>query len=420
MDIIADLQLHSKYSQAVSKYMDLFEIERYAKRKGIGLVTTGDWQHPLWYTHLVEELEEKREGIYQLRSAKGTSPVEFILVSELSCIYRHLGRGRRVHHLIFSPSLEVSKKVQHALLERGYNLAADGRPIIPLSSHDLLALLLEIDSRLMLLPAHVWTPWFGLFGSKSGYDSLQECFEDLSEYVYAVETGLSSDPLMNWRIKELDTRQLVSFSDAHSGPKMGREATVFSASPADFTYQHILDALQGREGAISLAYTIEYFPEEGKYHWTGHRACGVRYSPQEERVKGLICPVCHKPLTSGVEHRVDSLAARELSLDEAHFFTNSEGVTFVQDPERTRKPFTSLVPLLEILKHLEGGSKTRSERRYMALTDQLTEFDLLLHASGEDIAHIGGEDLAEAVRMIRQRKVKVDPGYDGVFGTVYI
>lgn len=416
MELIADLHLHSKYSRAVSKYMDLPEIARHASWKGIDLVATGDWQHPAWFADIGEQLKEVAAGVYELKSSpvEARRPVRFLLGTEVSCIYSQGGKGRRIHHLIFSPSLEVCARVIEALQKRGVNLLADGRPILGMSSHDLLEMLLAIDANILLIPAHVWTPWFGMFGSKSGFDSIEECFGDLSSHIYAVETGLSSDPRMNWQIAELENRQIVSFSDAHSGPKLGREATVFKSKDEDFSYADIVQALKGEKGKMAIDRTLEFFPEEGKYHWTGHRACGVCYSPAEERVKGLVCPVCGRQLTSGVEHRVEELSGQDIELQ---FKVGAEKMVLAIDPAGNRKPFVSVIPLLEILQEILK-SPTKAKREYFRLVERAPEFDILLNLGLEDLEKLSGPELAKAIEKMRRREVSIQPGFDGEFGKV--
>ncbi len=427
MQIIADLHIHSKYSRAVSQKMDLFEIAAAAMAKGIQLVTTGDWTHPLWFRHLTENLQETNLGVYMLKNGRHKN-VRFLLTTEISSIYSQGGKLRRIHNLVFSPSLAITDKVNKKLESEGAKLLADGRPIIGLSSRDLLALLLEIDRNILLVPCHAWTPWFSLYGSKSGFDSIIECFGEYANEIYAIETGLSSDPIMNWQIKELDNRSIISSSDAHSGPKLGRETTVFvptmkqsNNETMDFNYTDITDAIkQNPNGKLKIGYTIEFFPEEGKYHWSGHRACNIRYNPLEVREKGVICPVCHRPLTVGVENRVLDLSARTITKDDLVYMQNKAGLTFVYDKEKKRKPFVSLIPLLEILTEINNGSQTKAVQQYDNLTIKHTEFDILMRLGYDEIAKIAGEKLAEAVRIVRERKAFVDPGYDGVFGKVKI
>jgi len=427
MQIIADLQLHSRYSRAVSPNMTLEEISRWSKIKGIDLVATGDWTHPLWFLTIKENLKETSEGIYTLKNKSGEA--SFLLSTEISSIYSQGGQVRRVHNLIFSPSIKTCEKIAKELTDRGCNLMADGRPIIGISSIDLLKIVLEIDERVLFIPAHAWTPWFSIFGSKSGFDSIEECFDDYAKYIYAIETGLSSDPIMNWQIKELKNRSLVSFSDAHSGPKIGREATVFvptmehnNLTMKNITYNDIAEAIkQSSNSKLEIGYTIEFFPEEGKYHWSGHRACNTRYNAREIKEKGIVCPVCNKPLTVGVESRVLDLSEKLLEEKELLFVKNEVGLTFVYDKEKTRRPFVSMIPLLEILLELNDHSPTKAQREYERLTNNLgTEFDILLRRDYGEIEKIVGEKLRQAIEIVRERKVFVDPGYDGVFGKVKI
>ncbi|MBI3620456.1 DNA helicase UvrD [Candidatus Roizmanbacteria bacterium] len=431
MQFIADLQLHSKYSRAVSLRMDLFEIVSWAAKKGIQLVATGDWTHPLWFRHLTDNLAETAEGsgLFQLKkpAEEPTRDVIFFLSTEISSIYSQGGKTRRVHNLVFSPSISACQRFIKKLQGRGANLMADGRPIVGISAKELLAMCLEVDERMLLIPAHAWTPWFSIFGSKSGFDSIKECFEDLSSYIYAVETGLSSDPIMNWQIKELDSRAIVSFSDAHSGPKLGREATVFITNdarllPHDLTYDDISAALkQETNSRLKIGYTIEFFPEEGKYHWSGHRACNVRYSPPEVKEKGTVCPVCHRPLTIGVENRVIDLSSQTLLPADLLLIKNKAGLTFVYDKDKKRRPFVSAVPLLEVLLEINHHSPTAALYEYHKLTASLgSEFDILLRLSYETLEKKAGIKLRQAIEIVRDRKVSVDPGYDGVFGKVHI
>jgi uncharacterized protein (TIGR00375 family) len=426
MQIIADLHIHSKYSRAVSQKMDLNEISSWASKKGIQLAGTSDWTHPLWIREIKTKLKEVNQGIYALKEKPFDqgSEVYFILTTEISSIYVQGGKQRRVHNLIFSPSVETVEKVIKEFQKKGTNLMSDGRPITGISSHDLLSMLLEVDEDIILVPCHVWTPWFSLYGSKSGFDSIEECFGELSQYIYGVETGLSSDPIMNWQIKELETRSILSSSDAHSGPKLGREATVFVGNNKDsrvFSYRDIIDAIkQDPKGKLKIGYTIEFFPEEGKYHWSGHRSCGIRYSPKEVKEKGVVCPVCRKSLTIGVENRVVDLADEILDTSHLHFLQNKAGLIFVYDHDKERKPFVSIVPLIEVLTEIYN-SPTRALDEFERLSSSLgTEFDILLRLSYDEILRSGGQKLTEAIKIIRERRVHIDPGYDGVFGHVKV
>jgi DNA helicase II / ATP-dependent DNA helicase PcrA len=431
MQIIADLHIHSKFSRAVSPKMDLTEIATQAVIKGVDLVATGDWTHPMWFKNIKTELTEAAPGIFTLKNSIGNEgKTKFILSTEISSIYTQGGVGRRIHNLILSPSIVTAEKVINALKNRGANLMSDGRPIIGLSSKDFLEMLLEIDEKIMFIPCHAWTPWFSIYGSKSGFNSINECFgEENAKYIYAIETGLSSDPIMNWQIKELENRSIISSSDAHSGPKLGREATVFIAqNPNDkiqmsnVSYQDITDAIKQKpDGKLKIGYTIEFFPEEGKYHWSGHRACNIRYNAIEVKEKGVICPVCHRPLTIGVENRVLELSNKNLTTKDLLFIKNSVGLTFVYDKEKTRRPFVSLIPLLEVLTEVNDGSSVKAFRAYEELTNNFaTEFDILLRKPYDEIEKKGGEKLRQAIEIVRNRQAFVDPGYDGVFGVVKI
>ncbi len=443
MEIVADLHLHSKYSRAVSQQMTIPEIARWSVKKGIDLVGTGDWTHPLWLRELKENLEEVEEGIYALKKevrdtffahedAKlGNSPAKlekasklaqkghltpfFLLSTEISSIYSQNGQSHRIHNLIFAPNFGVVEKINQKLRSYGVNLLSDGRPITGLSSQQICELVFSISKDCLVIPAHVWTPWYSLYGSNSGFNSLKECFGEFADQIFAIETGLSSSPAMNWRIAELDRRNIVSFSDAHSPQKLGREATVFEIEDIEkLRYEDIKQAIiekweMGNEkGDISphISYTIEFYPEEGKYHWTGHRDCGVKQSPEETKRLGTVCPVCGRKLTLGVMHRVEELASRPADFQ----------------PEG-RPPFKMLVPLIEILAEVKNSSFSSQivENEYNYLTEHFgSEFNLLLRASNEEITKFGGERLAEGISNVRRGVIFVDPGYDGVFGTIKI
>ncbi len=427
MRVIADLQIHSKYSRAVSQKMDLFHIAEWAEKKGIDLVATGDWTHPLWFKHILSSLEEVEEGVFRLskdalesRDQRYGGKTRFILSTEISSIYKQGDKVRRIHTLIFSPSLKTAEKIIDQLQRRGCNLLSDGRPIVGLSVIQIAELVLSIDPEVLIIPAHIWTPWFSLFGSRSGFDSIKEAFGEYEKYIYAVETGLSSDPIMNWQIKELKNRRILSFSDAHSGVKLGREASVFYTKKPNFSYKDLYKAIKGESSDMSLKFTIEFFPEEGKYHLSGHRDCKVRLTPEEIKEKGKICPVCKKPLTIGVKDRVADLSYKTYRQDELDFRENAKGVVFVRDKKGEHTPFVSLVPLLEIIEQIEG-SKTKAFRRYNQLLESFApEFEILLDKDLQEIQIQAGEDLAKAIGNLRKRKVQLDPGYDGVFGTIKV
>lgn len=451
MQVIADLQIHSKFSRAVSPEMELPQINAWARRKGIGLMATGDWTHPLWMGEIKANLEEIGNGLLKLKGAKADDPI-FLLATEVSCIYSQGGKGRRVHTLVWVPSLESADKISKEMTHQGCNLMSDGRPIIGLTSIQVAELVLTIEPKALIIPAHAWTPWFAIFGSMSGFNSIDEAFGPYAKHIYAVETGLSSNPSMNWRIKELDNRSIVSFSDAHSGPKIGREATVFNIPKGGLSYEAIYQAIrgkqannesgimnQGKESAkihdskfiihdSSIAYTIEFYPEEGKYHWSGHRACNIRWGPKETEKNGNTCPVCGKNMTQGVEQRVGELAGRS---EEALQLTNLQIAITPNTNVRMigsktfpkRPPFVMLVPLQEILSECIGSpvASPKVQTPYRQLTDALGgEFNVLLSATHEEIAKMAGERVAVGIEKVRSGDIHIDPGYDGVFGVVKI
>lgn len=425
MQIIADLQLHSKYSRAVSPDMVIPTMSLWGEKKGIDLMATGDWTHPLWFKELETNLEEAGEGIYKLKGS--SKKTRFFLSGEISSIYSDGGRGRRVHTLFFAPSLEVVRKINLALVGRGANLMSDGRPIVGLSCRDLCETVWAVDERVLVVPAHAWTPWFSLYGSKSGFDSIKECFGSYADKIYAIETGLSSDPAMNWRVADLDRRAILSFSDAHSPKKLGREATVFSGKIKDeVTFADVAGAISERylgtnPGRLKLSYTIEFYPEEGKYHYTGHRACNVVQAPEETRAKGTTCHVCGRPLTVGVEHRVDELSGKIL---EPVKKTSEAGVSGYYHPaDPTRPPYVKLVPLHEILAEAlsTGVASKKVDELYEVLIKEFgSEFNVLLKTDTALIAQAAGERTAEGVAKVRKGEIVVKPGYDGVFGVVKI
>ncbi len=375
------------------------EIAKWAKKKGIGLVAAPDWTHPLWFRELKTSLVEVGEGIY---AAKGDSDgPRFLLATEISSIYSQGGKTRRIHNLLFIPSFEAAEKISEALRNRGANLLSDGRPIIGLSSPDFCELVFSTCKEALVVPAHIWTPWFSLYGSNSGFDSIEECFGKFREQIFAVETGLSSDPGMNWRIEELDSRAIVSFSDSHSPAKMGREATVFEIA-GKLSYQAVVGAIKNQK----IAYTVEFYPEEGKYHFTGHRSCGVIQSPEETKKLGKICPVCGKKLTVGVMYRVEELAKRPSDYK-----------------PKTRPPYKMLVPLQEILAESmkSGVSSQKVGHEYERLTAEFSsELEVLLNVPVEELKKIAGERTTEGIDKVRKGDIVVEPGYDGVFGIVKI
>ncbi|WP_432901752.1 UvrD-helicase domain-containing protein [Micromonospora matsumotoense] len=410
---VADLHIHSKYSRACSRDLTLPNLGWWARRKGIGVLGTGDFTHPAWYDHLRETLQPAEPGLYRLgpeaeadiarrlpprlADAAEADPVRFMLSVEISTIYKRDDRTRKVHHLIYLPDLDAVARFNTALGRIG-NLGSDGRPILGLDSRDLLEITLDASGDGYLVPAHIWTPWFSALGSKSGFDAIADCYADLAEHVFAVETGLSSDPAMNWRVGSLDRYRLVSNSDAHSPPALAREATVFSSARDYFA---IRDALRTGDG---LAGTIEFFPEEGKYHADGHRLCGVNWSPEQTRAAGGRCPECGKPLTVGVLSRVEELADRP----DGH------------RPEHARE-VTHLVPLAEILGEINkvGPRSKKVEGKLNELVAALgPELEILTRTPVDEIGRVGGELLAEGIGRLRRGDVRRMPGYDGEYGVI--
>ena len=404
----ADLHIHSRFSRACSKDCDIEHLSAGALRKGLRVLGTGDFTHPAWAAELRETLVPAEPGLFRVRPelekrvlrdspATCAGTVRFMLSVEISTIYRRGERTRKVHHLIYAPSFDAADRITTALAKIG-NLASDGRPILGLDSRDLLDITLSADPGCFLVPAHIWTPWFAVLGSKSGFDAVQECYADLAGHIFAVETGLSSDPAMNWACSSLDQYRLVSNSDAHSPPMLGREATVFDT---DLDYFAMAAALRTGNG---LAGTIEFFPEEGKYHLDGHRKCGVRVDPEQTRELDTICPRCGKPLTVGVLHRIAELADR---------------------PAGFRPPgaagFTSLVQLPEIVGEiLATGPKSKKVTgevgRLVAAVGP--ELSILRDIPLDDLRRAGGSLLSEAIARLRRGEVIRDAGYDGEYGTI--
>ena len=405
MKIIADLHIHSRFSMATSKEGTPENLDFWARKKGISLIGTGDFTHPVWREELKERLVSEGNGLYRLRDeyvkeesrkfpGEGT---RFVVSGEISSIYKKNGKTRKVHNVILLPSLEAADAMAQRLEKIG-NIHSDGRPILGLDSHDLLEMMLDVCPEGILIPAHIWTPHFSVLGAKSGFDSVEECFEELAPYIHALETGLSSDPAMNWRISKLDRYQLVSNSDAHSPSKLGREANLLDI---DCSYEGLYRAIQTGEG---LEGTVEFFPEEGKYHFDGHRKCGVSLSPVEAERLGGICPVCGKKLTMGVDHRVEQLA------DRAEGFVKKDG-----------KKYESLVPLPEVISTCMGYSA--ASKKVQGCFEQMiqtlgTEFDILRNVPSEDIKSCAGERIAEGIENVRTGNVKRIPGYDGEYGKI--
>ncbi|MEK7144013.1 MAG: endonuclease Q family protein, partial [Patescibacteria group bacterium] len=418
MKFIADLHIHSKYSRATSKNMNLEELDRWADDKGILVMATGDFTHPEWFKEIKTKLEPAEPGLLKLKkeykkpTIKGTyAETRFFLSAEISSIYSRLSpstkekRVYRVHNLVFAPDLETVEKINARLSLVG-NLKSDGRPILGLDSEKLAEIIFNINPEAAIVPAHCWTPWFSVFGSMSGFDSLEECFGEYADKIFAVETGLSSDPLMNRRLSKLDNISLISNSDSHSLQKIGREANIFDA---ELSYDGIVKAIKNgapnqksnvKNQMSKFVATIEFFPEEGKYHYDGHRLCGVLFSPEEtEKHKG-ICPRCGKRLTVGVMNRVKKLADRS---------PQDAGAL-------NRVPFYSLIPLDEIIAEAfnvgVGAKKVKGEYEKLIKTFG-SELKILLETETEKLAVAADSRVAEGIKAVKEKRVKILPGYDG-------
>lgn len=408
MRFIADFHIHSHFSIATSKKLMPEYLDYWAKIKGIQVVGVGDCVHPGWWDELQEKLEPAGNGLYRLKKEYGLAAplpkgvegqdVYFLLTTEISGIYKKHGKVRKVHSVCVFPDLDVVSRMQSKLEKIG-NIRSDGRPILGLDAKDLLEMVLESNSHSYLIPAHIWTPWFSVLGAKSGYDSIEECFEELTPHIFALETGLSSDPPMNRLCSFLDRFRLVSNSDAHSPEKLGREANIFDT---DLSYQGILDSLKYDHGFEG---TIEFFPQEGKYHCAGHRKCQVCLSLEDVRTHGVICSVCGKPLTAGVCDRVAELADR---------------IT----PIETKQKFYSITALPSLIAEMLGVKNSASkkvQKRYFEMLEGLgTEFDILLFKPLDELAAVGGELFARGVERLRTGDVQITDGYDGEFGKIRV
>jgi DNA helicase II / ATP-dependent DNA helicase PcrA len=412
MDYAADLHIHSPYSRATSAESSLAGLAAWARIKGIQVVGTGDFTHPGWFSRLKDELQPAEPGLFRIKDERALSSplpnvtpalsiVRFMLSAEISCIYKRHGKVRKVHNLLYVPDFESAERISGRLADIG-NIVSDGRPILGLDSRDLLEILLELAPEGFLVPAHIWTPWFSLFGSRSGFDHIEECFGDLTSHVFALETGLSSDPDMNRMISALDRFALISNSDCHSPSKLGREVNLLSTgldffSLRDAIRENCRETFQG---------TVEFFPEEGKYHSDGHRLCNICLAPHETRaLTGMHCPVCGKPLTVGVHHRVMDLSDRTKPLHK---------------PDAPQ--VFSLIPLPEVLSEILGVGPSSKEvlRQYAQVIARFgSEFNLLLRTPLDEI-HQAAPLLAEAVNRIRTGRVIRQPGYDGQFGVIRV
>lgn len=410
MEYIVDLHIHSHYSRATSKDCNVEGLYKWGKIKGINIIGTGDFTHPNWFAEMREKLEPAENGLFKLREdiaqeldktlpeSVRNNTMRYILTVEVSTIYSKLGKVRKLHNLIIVPDFETASLINSQLARIG-NLKADGRPILGLDSKQLLKITIDSNPSNLFVPAHIWTPWFAMFGSKSGFNSIEETYEELTSEIKAIETGLSSDPFMNWRLKQLQNITILSNSDAHSPQKLGREATVVNC---ELSYQSIIDAIKKNDERIIG--TIEFFPAEGKYHYDGHRLCGIRFSPAETKKHNGICPKCHKPLTVGVDYRVGELA----DYPEDYRPTNHKQVEYI-------------IPLTEILAEIKGvssNSKKVVEEYHRVIAILGDEFSILRKIEVNDIKMSGFGELSQLITRMRTGDVHIEPGYDGVYGVI--
>jgi len=396
---MADFHIHSKYSRATSREMEVQTLAHWAEKKGIDLLGTGDFTHPQYFAELQGALEPFGNGLFKLRNRP--SPVHFILNVEVSNIFSVKGAVKRIHTIIFAPSFEVAQKINQSLSHLG-KLASDGRPIFGFHVKDIVKIALDASPDCLVVPAHAWTPWFSVFGANSGFDSIQECFEEQSKNIFAIETGLSSDPAMNWRLSALDRITLLSNSDSHSPSRIGREANVFDC---EMDYFEIVRAIREKDRK-KILYTIEFFPEEGKYHFDGHRSCDLVLAPEESKKLNKVCPRCGKKLTIGVLHRVDDLADRQ----EGHL------------PKDTI-PFKNMIPLDEIVADALGQSVGTKgvEQEYEKIVKNIgPEISILFDRTEEELSAVTFPRIVEGILKVRDRQVEISPGYDGVYGKIKI
>jgi len=410
MEFYSDLHIHSRFSRACSKRLTIPEIYRWSLLKGIELIGTSDFTHPKWFEEIKEHLVEDDTGLLKLKKKFQTKldreipvtcieDVRFILSTEISLIYKKNDKVRKVHILILAPNLSTVEKINSKLSTIG-NIKSDGRPILGYDSKDLLEIILEINNECLVIPAHIWTPWFSIFGDKSGFNSIEECFEDLSDNIYAVETGLSSDPSMNWLVGNLDDRTIISNSDAHSPENIGREGNIFDCK---LTYENISDAIKTHDKRFKG--TIEFYPEEGRYHYDGHRKCNINWHPSKSEKNKNICPVCSKKLTIGVLNRVYKLSTRIFG-----------------GKSTNAKPFYNVIPLRQILSEILGkgvNTKTVTNEYFKLINKFGNELFISLDISLDKLAEYSSI-LSKAIEKVRHNKVKITPGYDGVYGKINI
>jgi uncharacterized protein (TIGR00375 family) len=405
MKFIADFHVHSKYSRATSKDMDVESMTKWANLKGVSLLGTGDFTHPFYFAELKQKLRPLGNGLFALKKEyhknASQSDIHFMLTTEVSNMFQQGGGSRRIHTMIFAPSFAIVEKINNELSELG-KLSSDGRPVFGFPAKELVEIITDISNECFLVPAHAWTPWFSVFGANSGFDSIEECFEEQSKHIFCIETGLSSDPQMNWRLSALDKICLISNSDAHSPNRIGREANVFDC---EMDYKEIIKAIKTKDKE-KFIFTIEFFPEEGKYHFDGHRNCDILFSPAESKKNKNICPVCGRRLTVGVMHRVEALADRPAG--------------FVPD---NAIPCKHLIPLMEIIAEaLNQGTETKGvENEYLKLVSTYgSEFRILLDLPLEELEKSTPPKILEGIKRVREGNVNIVPGFDGVYGKIQI
>jgi len=408
MQIIADLHIHSRFSRACSRNLTLENIATTCTIKGVDMVGSGDFTHPEWFSEMKERLVEKEKGLYVLKSQiANRKSTRFICSSEISCIYSKGGKVRRLHILILAPTLETVEKINLVLGKIGH-LKSDGRPILGLDAEKLAEIVLNIDEKCIIIPAHIWTPWFAMFGSKSGFDLVEECFGKIADKIFAIETGLSSDPQMNWRVKNLDRMSIISNSDAHSLPNIGREANIFEVEENNLCYDEIIRVIKTKNPREFIS-TIEFYPEEGMYHFDGHRVCNFSCEPKRSKQLKNICPVCKKPLVIGVLNRVEELA--EIDRNENYI-------------DNRRVPYKKIVELDKIIAEALG-IKSRASKQVQAeyknlISNFQNEFNILLNVNLDDLKRKSLPEISEGIARLRAGKLIVKPGFDGEYGQIKI
>lgn len=404
MQQILDLHIHSKYSRSCSPELTLENIEAACRIKGVDIIATGDFTYPEWFSDIKNKLIEiaPGAGLYKLKTAKDDK-VKFILSTEVALIYKDGGKARRIHLVIHAPNIKAVEELNN-YLDKNYNIRSDGRPILGLAAPELMKLCLNIDKKFLIYPAHIWTPWFAVFGSKSGFNKMEECFHEYTKNIYAIETGLSSDPEMNWRLSALDKLTILSNSDAHSLPNIAREANVFEME--EITYDEIYEIIKNKN-LEKIKYTIEFYPEEGMYHYDGHRDCGISFTPEQTKKNKNICPACKKPLVIGVMNRVDELADRPLGFK----------------PEKVA-PFKKLVELDKIIAEamdIKSRHSQKVQSAYNSLIKQGgSELNILLNISLKDLEKITDPGIVEGIKRVREGDLIIKPGFDGQYGEIKI